>query len=56
MIRGKKLQKRTITDLGSDPADGVIIQIPARKFLGFCEVVDDYTKVLDDGVEVFGFT
>jgi len=32
------------------------ISVPPRKFLGFCERVDDYAVALDDGVEVIGFT
>lgn len=32
------------------------LSVPPRRFLGFCEQVDDYLTGLDDGVEVFGFT
>jgi hypothetical protein len=32
------------------------ISVPLRKFLGFCERVDDYAAALDDGIEVIGFT
>jgi hypothetical protein len=32
------------------------LTVPERKFLGFCERVEDYAQGIDSGTEVFGFT
>lgn len=32
------------------------VTVGERRFLGFCESVDDYASAVDGGVEVFGFT